>query len=314
MGRLFSRGSFAEFMGVSKQRISQLEQDGTIAEPAPEYAPDGRGVGWPESYVEAAAATRAGSQASPSIFGLAPSLEPWDRTKNTVVEYQCRLRTESVHVQVFTQQGADLVFLTPLSREYERPWPNLAPSSTGQYARDLEQVEWIRCIAAVTDELFDGNPFAQYWLSTSSRWNKEGFSEIIVKSFGPAGPSPYQHDYPFDIIVSNIAPETVISKIGQELPILPRVARTIRAFEAWAKAGFVDGTPYAVDMGFEDMRACSAAVVHSLNRGRRPDPNHPGRQPDSAPSMAGFRHRDSRNFERTLSSGRHEGSAPAAIP
>jgi hypothetical protein len=176
MAAFWTRKKMARKLGVTPQRVHQMQASGVLV--SPERDADGDVEGWPETYAEAFVGRRLGRRVSQSVFGLSPSTVPAELVDDTVL----RLRSSddcTIFAMRLQHPEASVVFLQPLAFEPEPVFAGAAPSGTARSVRtDDEEIRL--AVRRSADLWFDGDVTQAAFVLVTERYGSASFWDIVV--------------------------------------------------------------------------------------------------------------------------------------
>lgn len=272
---LFSRSNLAALFGVSRSRITAMEQSGILPEPVEDESTDK--AGWTSGTAFHVQANRQGRQASPAFASLPETTTPLPVVARRVVHYHH-------HVETFLRDPSSLQGHPALATHYESPrGPVIILQALAHGATvanqphafaplDFEPFKMetdpeLICVTYNAAQALGIDPFSARWLmvgTDSERYSlsAQGLQEIILESIET--PYPYQQGWPYAATLHSL-PQTVISsRLGARPGLIPVMARTARVVEAWAASNWADTFQAPVDCDNSVHMASVASLLHAL--------------------------------------------------
>lgn len=267
MGNLFSRSKFAEKLGLTPPRISQMQTvkgANGIAPPTIKF--DDKTLAWPAAYVEAVAAQRSGRRVSGSIYGFLPPMEPAS-LEGVALK---KVKGKWCFAQKFVTDSGSMVIAMLLSEQVENKWPGLSPHpAKSTYA---SQELMIELLTSVSHELLDGDLFATSWVWIEP--NKSSISrvqEVVIIDDNDQGSRDRFGDHRRGSVYrtefNDLTYEVLAGKLGRPVPVFPSSLATPEVVEKWLAGGRVSPVEVVMDANwFEQYSAAASLIRHMPER------------------------------------------------
>ncbi|WP_146248746.1 hypothetical protein [Curtobacterium sp. MCLR17_044] len=270
----------ARELGVTPQRVHQLQTSGSLAEP--EQSDDV--VAWPNAYAESFVGRRQGRTVSQSVYGLTPSPIPVELVDDVVLQLQQEERFP-VHAMRFDHPEAAVVFLQPLAFHET---PDFAGVTQGGSARSVfSDRDALRLVAKRAAEYwFEGDITRAAFVLVGEKYGCSEFFDLVAtyddSDADRRRPAPHWLDVrsPTEplpkVETSGISARVLRERLGRPVPIFLPDQFTTEVLEQWQANGR-QRVALVRDYNGYARAAAAAAIVHAL----------PDLQPDTRVALAG---------------------------
>lgn len=270
----------ARELGVTPQRVHQLQTSGSLAEP--EQSDDV--VAWPNAYAESFVGRRQGRTVSQSVYGLPPSPVAAELVDDVVLQLQ-REERFPVHAMRFDHPEAAVVFLQPLAFHET---PDFAGVVQGGSARSVfADRDALRLVAKRAAEYwFEGDITRAAFVLVGEKYGCSEFFDLVAtyddSDAGRHRPAPHwlavrSATEPLPKVeTSGISARVLAERLGRTVPIFLPNQLTTEVLEQWQASG---RQPVTIERDYNGYaRAAAAAeIVHAV----------PELSPDTRVALAG---------------------------
>lgn len=264
MGNLFSRSKFADKLGLTPPRISQMQADkgaNGIAPPTIKF--DDKTLAWPAAYVESVAAQRSGRRVSGSIYGFLPPAEPAPLENVALKE----VKGKWCFAQKFVTDSGSIVIAMLLGEQVENKWPGLSPHPAKSTYVDSELM--IELLTSVSDELLDGDLFATSWVWIDpSKTSNSRVQEVVIIDDNDQSPRDRFGDHRRGLVYrtefNELTYEVLAGKLGRPVPVFPSSLATPEVVERWLAGGRVSPVEVLIDANWFEQKAAAASLIRHM--------------------------------------------------
>lgn len=270
----------ARELGVTPQRVHQLQTSGSLAEP--EESDDV--VAWPNAYAESFVGRRQGKMVSQSVYGLTPSPVALQLVDDVVLQLQ-REERFPVHAMRFDHLEAAVVFLQPLAFHETPVFAGITQSGSARSVfADRDALRLLAKRAA--EHWFEGDITRAAFVLVGEKYGCSEFFDLVATYDDSAAdrrrPAPHwlavrSSTEPLPKVeTSGISARVLAERLGRAVPAFLPDQLTAGVLEQWQANGRRPITIIRDYNGYA-RAAAAAAIVHAL----------PDLSPDTRVALAG---------------------------
>jgi hypothetical protein len=166
----------ARRLGVSTQRVHQMESSGALV--APERDADGDVAGWPETYAESVVLRRQGRQVSQSVFGLTPAHAAVALGDDAVFQLQSEDRLP-IYAMRLEHPESSVVLLQALASEPDTSFAGIVTPGQARSVRP-DSSEMRLAIKRASERWFGGDVTRATFIVVTEQHAGSEFWDVIV--------------------------------------------------------------------------------------------------------------------------------------
>lgn len=263
----WSRKRIARELGVSPQRVHQLEASGALMPPSTSKLQEF--AGWPETYAESFIGRRLGRRVSQSVFGLSPAQTPAQLDDDLVIQVHSDDRPPYFAMR-FVHAEASIVVLQALAT----PVAPVFDSTSGEgYVAGLwnSTGQAVRLAAVRAAALWlDGDITGAAFIVVTEEHGGARYDEIVLidDPEAPAESSLYRLNIaPGERLpqaeASHIDVSVLAQKLGRKVPVFAPKHFTLAVLERWQADGRNPITVRTDYSGYEE-KVVAATILNAL--------------------------------------------------